>query len=284
MDKFGRNYLLLVEKTNGETLEIQPPFTVEFDIHRNSFSSANVCSIRIYNLSPNNRNQITKDQFDTLDNRTIEFRAGYGDNLSIAFKGMITQAWSVREGTNFITQIESYDGGFAYLNAVTDAQFPAGTPNDSIIDTFAADLEKYGVSKGVIAQIGDTIPRGNAYSGSTTEIMREYTNGSFYIDNSKCNVIGEDQCIDGSIPVINSQSGLLGTPLKENQYITFEMIFEPGLKIGQLIEIQSEGATRFNGTHKVVWLKHTGMISDAVCGNAITSVGVLSGSFTPVGG
>ncbi len=79
MDKYNRNYELYIEKSNNETLKITLPFTVEFEIHRNSFSSANVCQIRVYNLAPNNRNQITKgnnnsaqtDQLLTLDENPI---------------------------------------------------------------------------------------------------------------------------------------------------------------------------------------------------------------------
>src|ERR1017187_1050595 len=98
MDKFGRNYILTVETQNNDLLIIQPPFTVEFDITRNTLTSANVCSIRIYNLSQNNRNKIRFNIMDTGDFRSVQLQAGYGTNLPIIFSGNITQAWSVREG------------------------------------------------------------------------------------------------------------------------------------------------------------------------------------------
>lgn len=282
MDKYNRNYELYIEKSNNETLKITLPFTVEFEIHRNSFSSANVCSIRVYNLSADNRNQITKDQFDTLTNRTIQFRAGYGKNLSLGFSGMITQAWSVREGTNFITQIECYDGGYAYLNAITNSEFPSDTPNASIVDSLVTDLNKYGVSKGTIGTVNGSIARGNALIGNTTDLLKDTTNGGFFIDNSKANVLSDNECLASDIILINEKTGLLGTPLKENQFVSLEMLFEPGLKVGQLVQVESNGASRFNGIHKVIWIKHRGMISEAVCGDAVTSVGLLSGTFNTV--
>lgn len=280
MDKYNRNYILRIEKEDGTTLEVRRPFTVEFDIHRNSLSSANVCQIRVYNLAPNSRKQIRKNQYDFGNLKTISFQAGYGDNLSLAFAGNITQAWSVREGVNMITQIECFDGGYAYVNAVTDQQFPGGTPQKSIIDSIAASMP--GTSIGAIGNFPGQISRGNAYSGSSTAILGDLTGGAFFIDNSKVNALNDNECLDSDIPLINASSGLLGTPVLEAQYINLETLFEPSIKVGQLIQLESETDSFFNGRHKVLSIKHRGMISEAVCGSAVTQLGLLPGSFTPI--
>lgn len=280
MDKYNRNYELVIQKRDGTFLRITRPFTVEFDIHRNSLSSANTCSIRIYNLNQNSRNQIRKDQFDFGDLRTIGFSAGYGDKLSLAFAGNITQAWSVREGTNMITQIECYDGGFAYVNAITSNQYPAGTQVGSIIDSLARTLP--GVQVGAIGDFPGQISRGNSYTGNTIERLTEITGGSFFIDNGKANCLRDGECLDGDIPLINAEAGLLGTPVKEQQYINLELLFEPSIAVGQLIQLQSVTAEVFNGSHKVLSIKHRGIISDAVSGSAVTSLGLLPGVFTAV--
>lgn len=280
MDKYNRNYILLVQKKDGTTLKITRPFTVEFEIHRNSLSSANVASIRIYNLSENNRSQIRKNQYDWGDLRTIVFTAGYGNNLAVAFAGNITQAWSVREGVNMITQIESFDGGYAYVNAVTDDQYPSGTPQSAIIDSLVKTLP--GVTPGAIGSYPGDIGRGNSYSGATTDVLGQVTGGGFFIDNQKAHCLNDNECIESSIPLISAKSGLLGTPVLEQTYINFEMLFEPSIKVAQLIQLQSLTADHFNGVHKVLSIVHRGTISEAVCGDAITQVGLLPGSFTPV--
>lgn len=280
MDKFGRTYRLLIEKKDGTVITVEPPFTVEFDIHRNSLSSANVGKIRIYNLAPDNRNQIRKNQYDYQDQRTITFYAGYGKNMPLAFTGSITQAWSVREGNNMVTQIESFDGGFAYINALTNTSFPNGVPKTSIIDSLVKNLP--GVKVGAIGDYQGQITRGSAYSGSTPDLLVEITGGGFFIDNGKANCLNDNECLESDIPLINAQSGLLGTPVLEQQYINFEMLFEPGLKVAQLIQLVSETESLFSGTHKVLSLQHRGVISPSVSGSATTSVGLLPGVFTSV--
>lgn len=274
--KFGRNYTLTVETLNGELLIIQPPFTVEFDITRNILTSANVCSIRIYNLSQNNRNKIRFNIMDTGDFRAVQLQAGYGTNLPIIFNGNITQAWSVREGNNFITAIESFDGGFAFSNSQSNIVFPAGTAQQTVIETLAGSLPN--VSIGAIGSYPGSLSRGASYNGSATDILRDLTGGGFFIDNGKANCLGDSECLEGEMLLINSSNGLLGTPVREQTIINFDMIFEPRLIVGQQIQLQSSTAQNFNGFYKVISLKHRGTISQAVCGDAITSVGMFYGT------
>lgn len=282
MDKFNRNYDLLVQKKDGTTLSVQRPFTVEFDIHRNSLSSANVAQFRIFNLAPNTRDQVRKDRIDFGDQRTITFQAGYGKNLPLAFTGNITQSWSVREGVNMITQIECFDGGFAYINAITDQSFPSGTPQSSIVSSLVDNLKKYGVQPGAIGNYEGQISRGNVVSGSTTDNLKEITGGGFFIDNGKANCLRENECLESELIVINAKSGLLNTPVIEELYITLDILFEPSVKVGQLVAIESLTESRFNGLHKVLGIKHRGVISDAVSGTAITSLTLLPGFYSQV--
>jgi len=159
--KFNRNYRFLIQRQDLNVQTILPPFTIEFDIHRNSFSSASAASFRIYNLAEQTRAALRLDEYDYDNkNREIEFYAGYGNNLSLGFKGVINHAWSVREGVNMITQIESFDGGYAYLNAVTDAQFPDNVQNQSIIDAVVKNLGGWGVQKGAIGDFSGTTTKG----------------------------------------------------------------------------------------------------------------------------
>lgn len=284
--KFGRNYSLSVQASDGSTITIAPPFTVEFDITRNVYTSANVCQIRIYNLSQNNRNLIRFDFSNYGQVRSIQFRAGYGDNLALIFAGNISQAWSVRESTNYITTIECFDGGYAFVNGISNRTFGAGTTQEAILRALISDLP--GISFGAISSnyIRDAsgspfvISRGAAYSGNTANILGELTGGGFFIDNSKAYCLGNNSAFVGSITQINSSTGLLGTPVREQTIVNFDMIFEPRIQVGQEINLQSTTVSdaNVNGVYKVISVKHRGMISPAVSGNAITSIGFFYGT------
>lgn len=277
MDKFNRNYILQVQTQENEILIVEPPFTIEFDITRNILTSANVCSIRIFNLNSNNRNRVRKDIQDFNNYKSVQLQAGYGDTLPVIFSGNITQCWSVREGNNFITSIECFDGGFAFTNAQSNILIPAGTPQVDMLQTLIADLGPSFISPGAIGSFPGNLSRGIALSGNTTDILRDRTGGAFFIDNGKAHILGNSECLVGEMLLINSQSGLLGTPVLERTTLTFDMIFEPRLTVCQKVELKSSTGANFNGFYKVISLKHRGMISPAVCGSLVTSVGLWYG-------
>lgn len=284
--KFQRNYYLQIEGQDFSTIVIQPPFTIEFDITRNILSSANISTIRIYNLSLTNRNNIDFNLFNQSIFRSIELQAGYGWNMSTIFKGNITQAFSVRDGNNYITQIEGFDGGYAINNAQTNLQFPAGTPNQLIIETLASSLFQYNVTLGQVGIYAGTALRGNSYMGPTLPLLAQLTGGGAFIDNQQINCLGNTSCLFGTDLLINSSTGLLGTPVRERNRIIFDILFEPGIIVGQLLTLQSSTSITstltnptqgVNGLYKVVAVKHRGTISESVCGDAVTTLTLLSG-------
>lgn len=278
MIKLGRNYKIFIETVDGNTLEIGLPFTIEFDITRNTLSSANVCQVRLYNLSEKNRNQIYFNAYNQTLFRKFLLKAGYEDNLSTIFNGNISQAASFREGVNFITQIECYDGGFAFVNGSVDLTFPSGTSIKTVIRTLMEQLPN--VSIGAIGNFEGSLLRGNTYSGNPAQILFELTGGAFFIDSGKAYALKSDEYVPeiGSNPtgtptiLINTDTGLLNTPVLEQTIVRFEMLFEPSLNIGKLVRLVSATNPALNGIYKITSVKHRGMIS-----------GVMAGSLTTIG-
>lgn len=278
MVKFNRNYDFRIQTRDGSTLALGLPFTLEFDISRNILTSANVSQIRIYNLSEKNRNQLRFDYSNYGELRPLELAAGYGRNIPTIFKGTVSQCWSFREGVNFITQVESFDSGFAYVNGRFDGQFIKNSDQRSILENMV-DNGLPGVEKGVISpSIEGKISRGNTYSGNTVDLISQLVPGQFFIDNGKANILGDDEALEGDLTVISADSGLLGTPILEETILRFEIIFEPRLIIGQIIRLESITNQALNGVYQVISIKHRGIISESVAGTAITEVGLFKGA------
>lgn len=285
MDKYGRNYELIIQDRTGITLAtVQYPLTLEFDILRNTFSSANDAQIRIFNLNEISRGIIRQDMYD-FDNRKLIFLyAGYGDNLPLIFSGTTTQAWSVREGTDWVTTMECFDMGFGFINSRFNNTYPSGTQQKTIITDMVNSLSQFGIQKGAIGSYPGAIQMGNTYTGSPVDLLREQmTNGGFCVDNGKAHCLNDNEAIAGEPLVLNAQSGLLGTPLRELQYLNVDILFEPRLFLYQLVRLESQDELAdFNKLYKVKSVAHKGMISGSVCGEAKTSVGLIPGDFTEV--
>jgi hypothetical protein len=288
MFKFGRNYKLTVEiDDQGTQLVIGYPLTLELYIRRENLACAGNATFRVYNLAPTNRNRLIKGPTDVAMVRKIKLEAGYGENLSVIFDGNIREAQSYRpEGqVNFVTEIHAWD----YANAMSLAfsTWTASSPENTyqrVIERLCDDLVKQGnITIGAIGEFTGNYARNPSFCEPSWEALKKVvssagTNASCYIDNGKIYVLNENDAFEGSVPIINSQSGLLGTPKRNQNWIELEILFEPRLKIGQKISLQSTTNTTYNGIYKVIGLTHLGVISGAVGGKLRTTIRVMVGS------
>lgn len=290
--KLGRNYFLNIELADESILTVYLPFTIEFTIIRKNLGSVNTCEIRIYNLSQKNRNLIRYDMSDLSTVRKIQLYAGYGTNLPLIFDGNMSQAWSFREGVDFITTIQCFDGGDGFINGLIPgtATFSAGTPIQTIYKTLMSYMPNttFGaIGPSFIYKNGTTNllvnSRSTSYSGNVGDVLRGITGGAFFVDNGKTYILADNESINGPVAIVNYQTGLLNTPLRENSIVTVDMVFEPGIILGQYIELDTStfaelnsnsynNSDNVNGYYKVTSLTHRATISESICGDAISKI------------
>ena len=288
MLKFGRNYLLTIESPDfTELVKVEPPLTIEFDSTRSIYGSANYFTVRVRNMSPRKRDLIRKDENAFLQATThLNLMAGYGTQLSQVIYGNIVHAWTVREGTDYITEIDGYDGGFAFADSVTQGAFVAGTTPQAMIEQMVSSLSDAPGSNITVGSIGQysttATPRGTSLGGNTGDILREVTGGGFFVDNGVAHCLHDNECIEGEALEISSRTGLLGTPTYDKTVVHLDMIFDPRIKMAQLVLLQSETQPRFNGLYKGVEIHNRGTISESISGTAITSLGLVNGTFSLV--
>ena len=276
MNKFNRNYRLTMQGRGKQVIEIAMPFNLEFDVIRSIAISPNSSTIRISNLNESTRNLIRKDTWELGDFRFINLKAGYSERgISTIFSGNINIARSYREGVNYITDIECFDGGFGLINGQTDISFTKGTTRSSMMKQAMKDMP--GVSVGKIGKGFDIkLSRGNSKTGKSVSIIEDLAGGAFFVDNGVGNVLGDNECLKGSLDVIDSSMGILSTPRYENTHVTIEMLLEPRIIVGQKLTIDSSFNKAFNLEYKVISVHHKGTVSETKAGTATTTLTLLS--------
>jgi hypothetical protein len=291
VDKFGRNYLLTVQTNEGKdpvdgtstglnstnAITVRAPLTLELDIQRSQLSSANTSRFRIYNLAAVTRNKILQDQQDQFGLQ-VTLSAGYGTGPTwpLIFAGVCKKSTSFREGINFVSQLECFDGGNVYTSAIADGipPFPAGSSKKSIIESLVGLLSGWGVQPGLIGDISGTVSRAYPVSGSIIDAIQALAGpNSFFIDNGRAYVLQTGEGIGApEVALISSATGLLGTPTREETLLNLEVLFEPTFHIGQIISLQSSTGANYNGQYKIASVSHRGIISEAVCGDLVTNI------------
>lgn len=219
---------------------------------------------------------------DVYTYRQINVSAGYEseNKTALMFRGNISEAFSYRQGADWITEIDAQSGLYAKVNGKVSMNFPSNFSLTNVLESLGAQLP--GVKVKTIANIpaiqssrGKTIV-GNTWDEINALVSDEYT---AYIDNELFSI--EDRSKVDIQPgqkefFINSDSGLLDTPRRYENTIKISILFEPDMNIGDVVNVTSEEKL-FNGKWKVVGIEHQGTISGAVGGDCRTIITGYSG-------
>lgn len=284
MSKFIRNYKLVytvpptTTEKDAEVITISSPLTVEFDITRNTFAQSNTATFRLTNLAPSTRDKIFQDKYNIFRYCFVDFYAGYGDQLSLLFTGKVMQAYSERQGTEMVTEIQAMDNDI--IQSYSMHTFEAGTSKTDVIKTLASDMPNTQLN--AVGNQGGVLANRLICDDLTFVAINKVTGNSAFIDLGKLNVLNNNEVLkDVEIYKIDSDTGLLGTPKRRDAQLEVDMIFEPRITVGQLVEIESSTASIFDGQFKVIGIHHAGIISGAVAGEARTTLNLFIGALIP---
>lgn len=279
-DKLNRRYRLLINTDQG-IVEITDPLTLKFTVNRGIFSSLNSGKFMIYNLAAKTRNKLFQDKYkmkgDSLLYKSIILQAGYNE-LPTIFKGNLLESYSFRRGGDIIQQIESLDGIFGQLNSFTNLTLKKGTTFNEALDKISNDFTN--LKKGVFSNFDKIFKKPFSIFGNSFDEIKKFIQdeADVFIDNEKVSILKKNEGVVGQIQLINSESGLLGTPMRRNTFLQVEMIFEPRLTIGQFVEIKSEINPAYNGQYKIVGITHDGTISGAISDDLKTTLQLFLGT------
>lgn len=273
--KFQRTYRFDVFTPSGKQITIEPPFTIKFKVTRNTLASANRAEIEVINLGPQTRNQIFKDRFSIAEYWRVQLQAGYNNRLHEIFTGNIHEAYSLKENTEWKTTADCFDGMNAIQNGFSSITVQKNTPKQNYLKQIINDMPN--VISGVLGSPSQgESPRGKSLIGQTSSIMTQETDGKWFIDKEKLNVLADLEVLPGAVIKLDPDD-LLSTPRRREAFLDLQVLFEPQVQIGRVYEIESLEA-RYNGQYKIVGFNHNVEISGAVAGSAITTLSLYFGA------
>lgn len=307
--KFGRSYHMAIEGRSSEPgfpnfVSFGFPLTLEFNVVHNIFASANVGDFSIFNLSARNRSEITFNQFLKPQAYSVQLRAGYisqqpagqdsPTTLPVIFQGFANVAYTERSGVDLVTRVNALDNGDittgqppGYLDGTSTGEYiaPKGASFQQIFTALASKLTG-GVQVGKVNVDPDQIPkrltRPKSYIGTVWEQLQalaaEAAGAKVYIESGVCNILGQNSFLSNSfLGDLDAKSGLLGVPRYTGYTVMCSCIFEPRLKIGSVIGLNStQNKSVNNDLYKVIGYTHRGKISAVESGELISDITLLN--------
>lgn len=275
--KFNRNYRLTIDLNDGSgAIIIEPPFTIDFNITRTAMATLNSMNLTIYNLSEKTRRRIFQDRYQIGNYKRVVLEAGYGDDLSTVYSGSIFEAHSALIGSDIQTNITSRDGFVDIASTQTNKTFAAGTTLRDLSEQLINDFPN--IARGVIGGDNSTFQRPVTVEGNTYDSLRKYSRNNVFVDQERVNILSPNQTTDDPVILLNSDTGLLETPQREETFLSITTLFEPRINMGQIVELESEITPVYNGQYKVLGVTHTGTISEAVAGQLTSRINLFIGS------
>lgn len=246
---------------------------ITFRITKTITREPNTGQISIYNLSADSRS------YCQVKGAELTLEAGYEDLHGQIFTGQTQLVYSKREGTSWVTTLETGDGlKFLFGHGIGLALGGRVTMRQAVEESLAAMGVPKGVHKGLDALVDKTFPRGFVASGNPTTTMDGLADrGGLHwsIQDGRSHVYprgqyGSDEII--LISDVRKAGGLVGSPERFDRTLTnpfqtqdpfanplrgirFKSLLNPLIVPGTRVRLESRDIT---GTYRCIKVTQTG--------------------------
>ncbi|AYL80557.1 hypothetical protein RYA95_05005 [Pseudomonas syringae pv. actinidiae] len=277
--QYDRRYSLTIgDYSTGNGLLITSedtdhPLQITFEVNKTSdtkHKAGNSTTIEIYNLTP--------VQAKLLESQYIsfEFRVGYNneDGLSLIAQGNVTEATTVKRGTDTITQIKVGEGYVALDHTRISQNLSPGQTVEDVIRVIVAAMP--GISRGPIVgtNLSSPIVHGWRLSGTAKEELDKITkayNLEYSISNNTLIMTDLNQPTSKTVlnvPVISSETGMIDKPFRITEQIRLgkrdkrtrpgiqvKTLLNPAFTVSSVVKIESDD---INGYFRINSLRYNG--------------------------
>ena len=242
--------------SGGGNTKIIEGLATEVTVTKPGLPEKNSASVSIANLKLEDMEQMTFLAFQPLQSlkNLITIEAGeQGRELDVVFKGEITSAFADFSGAPDIKfKIEALSGGYAAQIGAKPISVNGEAKAADLIKQFATEIGYGFRNEGVTASV-----RNATFNGSPIEKAKAVADevGAELLIDDDTMVLMEYDKPRGEVVPLSAGNGLIGYPSFTSDGISFSCFYDPNLKQGGVVEIQSI-VPRASGRWKINKLVH----------------------------
>lgn len=227
---FNRVASLVIGKEGGKGKELAG-LRFAFSIQKGATRSPNQCSVRIWNASPETRALIS------VIGNVLILKAGYAEDVGATtiFTGNVTRSLTVREGADWITELEMQDGFLEFRDAKVSLSFGRGATVQQVVTEIS---KKFGlpVRPLPVSIAQKQYSAGFAFVGRVRDAMDkacENGNLEWSIQNREIQVLPKGGVFKQKAYVLAPDTGLIGSPMQESKTMTEKAAAKQGVTAAQ---------------------------------------------------
>lgn len=258
-DRFLRDYELTIG-IGSQAVVIKPPFRIVFSADKSDKADLNKMTLKIDGLNEDKRRRLVRDsdEKDAPQSNNnyfpIDLKIGYQGKIETIFRGSIDQAFSAREGAQFVTTLICMDGGHDFMKGFVSTSV---TSKQATIDAVLKSMPN--TARGKIGAQKD-LGRPKVLVGNSMAVIQDMLDPDqrWFIDDERLNILGGNEVVSGYIPVISAETGLINTPEADKKQVTLVTFLNPSVKVGGLFRLISTTAPHLNGIYKSSLISYSG--------------------------
>lgn len=249
---------LEIRARDPQSSDARPTLRVIFQVVSGTAKDPNTADISIYNLKKSNRVALQEKEIDTV------LEAGYVDNISQIFGGQLQRGSSVRDGSDWITSIQSGDSTKPFKASRISKSFGGPVDVQDVLETVAKELNvglgnlKDKISEGGIRAGLSQFSNGFVAVGKTEKVLHRITKAmgyTFSIQDGQLQLLAPGETINPNEAILlSSSTGLIGSPEPgEKGVVKARSLMQPETLPGRKVKIESEEIDAFFRIDKVVF-------------------------------
>jgi hypothetical protein len=242
---------------------------VSFEIEKTLKSEPNTCTLRIWNLTEDQRSQLEELRPKKGDKRGIpcKIEAGYKDATSLLWLGDLRDVFSIKDGPEWTTELSSGDGERAHQTSRAALSFG---PKTSLDTALRAMVRALGVGEGNVSKVaaklkmggvGRLLTHGKVISGATSRHLTDFARSAdleWSIQDGAVQFVDRGKSLAGEAIRLAPETGLVGSPTVDNDGVLHaSALMIPDIRPGRLVVMD---AARIKGNYrieKVQWVGDT---------------------------
>jgi len=232
MNQFIRRCDLFLADSAGEGLDLSK-LRIKFYVKKEDAQTPNTARVTVYGVAPDTIARIKKEFVDII------LQAGYEENYGVIFRGNIKNIRTGKEnGTDTFVEISAGDGDVGYVYGTINKTLAAGSSQNEIVNAAMIGSPGYVPDLG-----GERLPRAKVLYGMKRDVLRssaQSTDTTWSIQDGKMQFLPLTGLLPGQAVVLNSKTGLTGTPEQTVDGIKAEALLNPLLKIGGRVIINEK--------------------------------------------
>lgn len=212
MPAFDRVAELIVGQSGKQGILIKD-LRFSFSIEKTLSETLNNSTVRIFNLNRDSRKLVE------TPNNAIILKAGYAQDIGpvTCFVGIVRRAITVRDGVDWVTELELDDGLIAYRDTKFSISF---NPGANAIDVLSAVAKRFNLPVRALPDgiAPKTYPQGFAFVGRTREAMSKvcnYLDLEWSIQNQEIQILKKGGVKKEQAFLISAETGMIGSPAAE---------------------------------------------------------------------